>query len=230
MSAAMGSLMTEVLGYQRYGIHGTDVGAFVAGWLGIDQPGSVVGIHTLEPAIMGFSPDGAAVPGLDPAGTREFAAWELEEGAYAHLQRTKPQTLSYALADSPVALAAWLSEKYRTWSDCDGDIERRYPADDLLTITSIYWFGGRAASSVRSYYERVRSDPVAPPHRLTVPSGIAHTPHRPGHPPREWTREAVERLKPVEHWVELPRGGHFASWEEPQLVAGSLRSFFGGRT
>ena len=188
-----------------------------------------MGLATLEPEAPRPSFDPPAPPPTEAElAFREYQRkWASQEGAYAELHRTKPQSLGHALTDSPAGLASWLVEKHRTWSDCDGDIERRYTKDELLTSCTIYWSTATIASSIRAYYERVHSDPpFAPGRRFEVPTGVAMPRSMPGFPPRRVPRETVERSHDLRHWVDLPSGGHFASWEEPELVAGSIRTFF----
>jgi len=138
------------------------------------------------------------------------------------LQSTKPQTLAYGLTDSPVGLAAWIVEKFRAWSDCAGDVERRFSKDELLTTIMVYWVTETINSSVRLYYENRGIPPLAPEQRINVPAGVAIFPKDLALPPREW----AERSLRVERWTEMPRGGHFAAMEEPALLVEDLRAFF----
>lgn len=149
--------------------------------------------------------------------------WDNSEGAYAKLQSTKPQTLSYGLNDSPVGLAAWIVEKFRAWSDCDGEIERRFTKDELLTNVTIYWITETVNSSIRLYYENGHnSTPLKQGERIDVPTAVALFPKEIRHPPREW----AERTCNVQQWTEMPRGGHFAAQEEPELLVEDIRTFF----
>ena len=168
-------------------------------------------------------------PGARPLSDaeREFLAerrhWLQTDGGYFHIQNTKPRTLSYGLNDSPVGLAAWIVEKFRTWSDCDGEIERRFSKDELLTNITLYWVTQTINSSTRLYYENMRN-----PWRfkqgeiIQVPCGFSIFPKELNHPPREW----AERTYNVRRWTEMPRGGHFAAMEEPGLLADDIRAFF----
>ena len=224
-------LMTEGLGYAAYGLHSTGAGAFVNGWIALEHPQAVIGYHTHSPTLMPIASFDPPAPPLTPeeaAYQKRSAAWGAQEGAYAVLHRTKPQTLSHALADSPTGLASWLVEKHRTWSDCHGDVERRYSKDELLTSFTIYWVTNTIGSSIRAYYERVHNDPPMEPGRRFdgVPTGVAMARDMPGFPAPRAPRATADRSHDVRHWVELERGGHFASWEEPELVAESLRTFF----
>lgn len=225
-------LMTEGLGYGRYGLHGTGLAPFVNGWIAYEHPESVIGYHTHDPSsfpVASFDPPARPPTAAELAARARSAEWAKREGAYAELQRTKPMALGFALNDSPAGLAAWLVEKHRTWSDCNGDVERRYSKDDLLTGFTTYWVTQTIASSMRAYYERTHYDPPYPVNvRVPVPTGVAMPRSEPGFPPRHVPRELAERCHDIRHWVDLPSGGHFVSWEEPALVAQSVVDFFGG--
>jgi microsomal epoxide hydrolase len=147
----------------------------------------------------------------------------MQEGGYAMLQSTKPQTLSYGLNDSPVGLAAWLVEKFRAWSDCAGDVERHFSKDELLTQIMIYWVTETISSSARLYYDDAHVAPqLKPGQYLEVPAGVSIFPKDLVLSPRE----SGERFLRVQRWTEMPRGGHFAALEEPQLLAEEVRAFF----
>jgi pimeloyl-ACP methyl ester carboxylesterase len=216
--------LMAALGYQRFVAQGGDFGAGVSTALALRHPERLFGIH------LNYIP-GSYRPYLEPgeelaADELEFFAaaqrWWDEEGAYAHLQATKPHTLAFALADSPVGLAAWMVEKLRSWSDCDGRLERRFSRDETLTQVSLYWFTGSMASAIRLYREgRLRPLRLGPGETVRLPCGIARFPREEPFPPRRY----IERGYRVEHWTEMPRGGHFAAWEEPELLAADLRVF-----
>lgn len=216
-------LMTDCLGYQRFVAHGGDIGAGVTTRLGLRHPDQVMGIHVTSVAQPYL---GAGAPELSAAEKAYLALgeqWDDEEGAYSHIQATRPQTLAYGLNDSPAGLAAWIVEKFRAWSDCDGEVERRFSKDELLTNIMIYWVTETIDSSIRLYYEhRHHRKPLAPGERINVPSGFALTREAVDHPPREW----AERTYNVQHWTELPSGGHFAALEEPHRLAEDIRAFF----
>ncbi len=218
-------LMTQGLGYSRFGAQGGDWGAGVTARLGFSYASQVVGIHTT--AVSG-APN-TWMPGMRELSVAERtlvesrAHWFQEEGGYFHIQGTKPQTLSYGLNDSPTGLAAWIVEKWRTWSDCDGDVERRFSKDELLTTIMIYWVTQTINSSTRLYYENLHNTWVIQPgQRIDVPCGVARFPHDNSYPPREW----AERFYNLQQWTEMPRGGHFAAFEEPELLANDIRAFF----
>ncbi len=212
-------LMRDLLGYRRFAAAGGDWGSAVTRSLALSHPELLVGIHLTD---AGFSSP-ASQSDLTVAEKQYLDAlqqWRTREGAYAMIQRTKPQTLAYGLNDSPVGLAGWIVEKFRAWSDCEGDVERRFTKDELLTNIMIYWVTETINSSARMYYENLRA--VAPTPRVEVPAGLAIFPKEIVQPPRQW----AERSLRVECWTEMPRGGHFAALEEPDLLVEDLRAFF----
>jgi pimeloyl-ACP methyl ester carboxylesterase len=154
--------------------------------------------------------------------------WSRAESGYKAIQSTKPQTLAYGLDDSPAGLAAWILEKWRAWSDSDGDPNARFSRDLLLTVVSLYWFTGTIGSSMRDYLDNRRwqgDAHLAPDDFVRVPTAIADFPNMlvsHGATPREW----AERLYNVQRWTAMPRGGHFAALEEPELVARDIAMFF----
>jgi pimeloyl-ACP methyl ester carboxylesterase len=216
------------LGYERFGAHGGDFGAGVTSALGRRFPRQVIGIH-LSSDLDSPSPL-PAESDLSQA-EKDYLArtnrWKDEEGGYSHQQRTRPQTLAYGLNDSPAGLAAWIVDKYRSWSDCGGDVESRFTRDELLTNITIYWVTQSISSSMRRYYELAHTPPTTqPPPRVEVPTGVAVFPgeYLIGRVPREW----AERTYNIQHWTEMQRGGHFAALEEPELLAEDIRAFFRG--
>ena len=216
-------LMTDVLGYVRFAAAGGDIGAGVTQRLALAHPDRLVGIHL---TYLGSTSAHTEPPDRSEAEQRYLHAlqqWSLQEGAYARLQSTKPQTLAYGLNDSPVGLAAWITEKFRTWSDCDGEVERRFSKDELLTNIMLYWVTETIPSSVRIYFENAHaSSPLQPGQHIEVPAGVALFPKEISLPPREW----AERSLRVQRWTPMPRGGHFAALEEPELLVEDLRAFF----
>ena len=218
-------LMTEGLGYQKFGAQGGDWGAGVTAHLGFTYPEQVLGIHVTSVT----RPLPYLGPGSRPVSIEEqkflddWAKWQQDEGGYSHIQGTKHQTLSYGLNDSPAGLAAWIVEKFRTWSDCGGDVERSFTKDELLTNITIYWATETINSSTRIYYESQRVPwNLGEGERIEVPSGVAVFPQEISHPPREW----AERSYNLQRWTVMPRGGHFAAQEEPELLAEDIRAFF----
>jgi pimeloyl-ACP methyl ester carboxylesterase len=223
-NAELWRALMHALGYPRFGAQGGDLGAAVSSVLALSYPESVVALH------LNYIP-GSYQPQLDgeepsPAERRFLAGvdtWQSAHGAYSHVQRNEPQTLAPALNDSPIGLAAWIITKFREWSDCGGDLARRFTRDELLANVSLYWFTETIASSCRRYYEGSRSPlRLGAERRITVPCAIARFPVEDPFPPREW----VERGYNVQRWTEMPRGGHFAAMEEPSLLADDLRAFF----
>jgi pimeloyl-ACP methyl ester carboxylesterase len=215
--------MRDGLGYARFGAHGSDIGAGVTARFGWRHPGSVAGIHL---ASVSFA---EPPPPWSPAEREYLAAvarWDEDEGAYSHVQSTKPATLAAALNDSPAGLAAWIVEKFRAWSDCGGDVEAHLGRDQLLTNLTIYWVTQTIGSSARLYYEhRHYGGPMPAGTRIQVPAGFAIFANefvRPGRPPRE----LAERTYQVTRWSELSHGGHFPALEEPETLAQEIRAFF----
>ena len=219
----MAGLMTT-LGIGRFGVHGGDIGSGIGLQLALREPDRVIGLHLTDVPFRYV----AALPAGELSGPeRDFLDrgrdWVQREGAYGHLQGTKPQTLAYALNDSPAGLAAWFLEKFRSWSDCDGNVYARFTADELLTNLTLYWVTQTAGSAARYYYETQQgSYSTEPPVRVEVPSGFALFPRDLLSPPRE----LAERWFDVRRWSEMPRGGHFAALEEPELLAAELHAFF----
>jgi pimeloyl-ACP methyl ester carboxylesterase len=207
------------LGYERFAAHGGDIGGGVTARLGQYHAESLVGIHVTN--VYGdVLPD----PPPTPAERRyilDQQRWDRDEGAYSDIQATRPQSLSYGLADSPVGLAGWIIEKYRSWSDCGGDLESVFSKDELLTNLTIYWATNTIASSVRPYWDS-RHNPSPPDWtRVEVPTAVAVFPGDLEQPPREF----AERWYAVRRWTEMPRGGHFSAFEQPQLLAEDIREF-----
>lgn len=227
MAQVFHQLMTEVLGYQRFGAQGGDWGAAIVSALGYDYPRDLIGIH-LNLVGVPMPPERRGKE-LDQAEQRHLAQqqhWQAEEMGYRWIQATKPQTLAYALNDSPAGLAAWIVEKFRTWSDCDGDVERRFSKDQLLTNITIYWVTQSINGSMRLYYEQLHNPfKPAPGTRVEVPTGAALFPKEITLAPRSW----AERIYNIKRWTEMPRGGHFAAMEEPDALAAEIRAFFRDR-
>lgn len=220
-----GELMSA-LGYIRFATQGGDIGAGVSTWLARLLPERLVGVHLNYVSSSYQPPLGPGLPLLrqaEQASLDRSAAWDLEEGAYAALQATKPQTLAYALGDSPTGLAAWIAEKAWVWSDHDGDIGQAIPVDTLLTDICLYWFGNTLDASLRLYKEN-RLCPLAfpPGERIKPPLGVAVFPRELPMPPRSW----LERVFDVQRWTQMPRGGHFAALEQPELLVDDIRAFF----
>jgi pimeloyl-ACP methyl ester carboxylesterase len=215
-------LMTGVLGFDRFGAAGGDLGSAITRFLGLDHTEHVVAIHRTDVGLPLLQVDPAELADEERAYLADVDRWRAAESAYALVQRTKPQTLAYALNDSPVGLAAWIVEKLRAWSDGDGDVERRFTKDELLTNIMIYWLTETIGSSFRLYHDAPQIPMDQHARRVELPCGVAVFPHDIGIPPRSWAK----RTSNIVHWTEMPSGGHFAPFEEPELYADDLRAFF----
>lgn len=216
--------LMDQLGYPRFGYQGGDWGGLIGGQLAHAHPDRLVGLHLNLVATP--PPDAGALAGLsdrDTAWLAEFAAFRSSGSGYSAIQGTKPQTLSYGLNDSPAGLAGWVVEKFRAWSDCDGDVESVFSKDDLLTNITAYWVTGTIGSSTRLYYESMRAGTWgAPPGPVRVPTAAAIFPREMLRPPRAW----VEASYDLRQYTEFPRGGHFAALEQPGPFVDDVRSFF----
>ncbi|HEU5248351.1 MAG TPA: epoxide hydrolase [Thermoanaerobaculia bacterium] len=223
MAGLFAILMSDVLGYPRFAARGGDIGAGVVSLLALDYPERMIGIHISDVYRPYLGPGARVFTDAERKFFEEERLWMDREGAYDRIQATKPQTLGYGLADSPAGLAAWIVEKFRSWSDCGGEIERRFGKDELLTNLTIYWVTNTINSANRLYFERDREPrALGPQDRVRVPTAVSIFPGDIDHPPREW----AERVYDVVRWTEMPRGGHFAALEEPGLLAEDLREFF----
>jgi pimeloyl-ACP methyl ester carboxylesterase len=224
-SVAVAGLWAElmgVLGYQRFGAAGGDLGSHVSRYLALDHPERVVAVHRTDAGVPVFAGDPADLAPEERAWIDGAADWGRAEGAYAAMHRTKPQTAAVGLTDSPAGLAAWIVEKLRAWSDCDGDIERSFTKDEILTNVTIYWLTATIGSSMRMYRANAAIPPAQLARRVEVPSGFSLFPGDIVRPPRAW----LERTTNVARVTEPARGGHFAPFEEPELYAEELRTFF----
>jgi pimeloyl-ACP methyl ester carboxylesterase len=214
----MTQLMHDVLGYERYGVRGSDLGGVIVRQMAVIEPEQILGVHLS--GIIGSA--GGAPPYTEAEQAFIDASAAIEsEIAYSRVHMSKPQTLAHSLNDSPVGLAAWIVEKFRAWGDTDGEIESRFSRDALLTNLMVYWATQKAPASVRMYYDFVREPLV--PGRVERPVGMLDSTQDlfPA-APREWG----ERLFNVQRWTVTDTGGHFLEWEEPALVAAELSTFF----
>ena len=214
------------LGYQRYGAQGGDLGAGISNKMALDDAPHVAGLH-LNLCTNGVPPDpanpSAGVPAEELARMRERDAfWTDEQTAYSHMHGTRPQTIGYALNDSPLGLAAWIVEKFRTWCDCDGNPEKGFTKDELLTNLTIYWATQTATSAARFYYDNRHGS--APPiqQRVEVPTACAVFPKEIRFTPRRW----LETRYNLTRFTIMPRGGHFAALEQPEFLVNDVRAFF----
>jgi pimeloyl-ACP methyl ester carboxylesterase len=223
-------LMTEELGYERFGAHGGDWGSTVTEHLARSHSASVVGIHLTDvPFWHAFQKPNDLSPAEGKFLDRS-QQFQMQEGAYAMIQGTRPQTLADSLNDSPAGLAAWIVEKFQRWSDCDGDVEKRFTKDELLANVMTYWATETVGSSFLPYYDLMHAGAATWiiekvkewVGSSNVPTGFALFPKDLTNPPREW----AQRFFNVQRWTEMPRGGHFAAMEEPELLAEDIRAFF----
>jgi pimeloyl-ACP methyl ester carboxylesterase len=223
IAQAFGQVM-EQLGYSRYGVQGGDWGSLVVANMADLAPDRVAGLHLNF--LSAPRPEGvrtSSLPAEDQANIEAMRRWREEGAGYSAIQSTRPQTLGYALEDSPVGLAGWIVEKFRAWSDCHGDIDTSFSMDQLLTNITLYWVTGTATSSARLYYEtRIAGAQAIPQAPIVVPTGIANYPAEVTKPPRAW----AERRYNITHWTDLPRGGHFAAMEVPEIFVADVRQFF----
>ena len=220
MAHTLHLLMTDVLGYQRYGAFGGDVGGAVTGWLGALYPDQVAGIHMIHPPFPA-SFDSHPISPAEQEYLDALAAYDQTDGGYSAIMATRPDTIAASLTDSPAGLAAWLVDKYRDWSDNHGDLESRFDRDTLLTIITLYWTSGAIGSSFRQYFD---FDHNSPRPDITVPAAFTVSTEPPC---ANCPREIVERAcTDIRHWSQPGRGGHFMPLEEPDLLAAELTQFF----
>jgi microsomal epoxide hydrolase len=216
-------LMTGVLGYERFGAQGGDWGCFVTSIIAATHPESMTGIHL---NMLPLRRDPAMAAGATEEETRylkALARFLKEETGYQWIQGTRPQTLAHALTDSPAGLAAWIFEKFRAWTDCDGDPERAVPMDTMLANITLYWLTGAIGSSFWPYYARMHSPWPLRDGGISVPTGYAEFPHEILKPPRSMAERVYTDLR---RWTTMPRGGHFAALEQPEALADEIRAFF----
>jgi len=219
-------LMRDVLGYPRFGVQGGDWGAFVASVLGQRFPQHVSGIHL---NLLAVRRDSRMIENPTPeekAFLDELAHFLKEETGYQWIQGTRPQTLAFGLSDSPAGLAAWIVEKFRTWTDCAGNPENAVSRDELLANISLYWFTGSIGASFWPYYARMHGPwPIPEGTTVDVPTGYAEFPKEILHPPRSL---AAMTYTDIRRWSVMPRGGHFAALEQPDALAHEVVAFFRG--
>lgn len=220
--AGLWARLMSLLGYERFGAAGGDIGSHVSRYLALDHADRVVAVHRTDAGLAAFGGDPADLTPEERDWLRGAAGWAAAEGAYAAMHRTKPQTAAAGLTDSPAGLAAWIVEKLHAWSDCDGDVERRFSKDEILTNLTIYWLTGTIGSSMRMYHANAAIAPEQLARRVEVPSGFAVFRGDLVRAPRAW----LERTTHLVRFTEPERGGHFAAFEEPERYAEELREFF----
>lgn len=219
IASAWSALMAR-LGYDRYAAQGGDWGALITTCIGIQDPRHCAGIHLNMPIV---PPDPATMGSLTPAeqsalaGMKHYQDWD---SGYSKQQSTRPQTLGYALVDSPAGQAAWILEKFWAWTDCDGHPEKVLSRDELLDNVMLYWVPGAAASSARLYWESFSQPPMDP---ISIPVGCSIFPKEIFRSSRRWAEKRFEKLV---YWNELERGGHFAAFEQPQTFVAEVRACF----
>jgi microsomal epoxide hydrolase len=224
IAGAYAELMTDVLGYARFGVQGGDWGCFVGSVLGHRYREQVTGIHL---NMLAVRRDPAMLANPTPEEKvylEELKHFLKEETGYQWIQSTKPQTLAFGLTDSPAGLLAWIAEKFRSWTDCDGVIENAVSRDELLANISLYWFTGAVGSSFWPYYARMHGPwPIPDGQTVDVPTGYAEFPKEILRPPRSL---AAKTYTDIKRWSVMQKGGHFAALEQPDALAGEIRAFF----
>jgi len=223
-------LMSRELGYERFGAHGGDWGSTVTEQLARSHADALVGIHLTDVPFWHLFQKPGELSHAEQTFLSKNEKWQRTDGAYALIQGTRPSTLAAALNDSPTGLAAWIVDKFHAWSDCHGDIETRFTKDELLTNIVMYWATETIGSSFLPYYDFTNSGALTWMREAftqwvgstDVPAAFALFPRDISRPPREW----AERFFNVQRWTEMPRGGHFAALEEPELLVEDIREFF----
>lgn len=217
------ALMSEVLGYPRFAAQGGDWGGFITSRLGHAHADKLIGIHVNLLAV----PRDPKMLDHPTAEERkygeELALFLKEETGYQWIQGTKPQTLAFGLTDSPAGLAAWILEKFRSWSDCHGDLESVFTKDELLADITLYWLTGAIGSSFWPYYSRMHGSWPIPPGGVTVPMGYCQFPTEILRPPRS---VAARMYTDIRRWTVMEKGGHFAAMEQPEALAHEITEFF----
>lgn len=222
--------MVDVLGYRRFAVQGGDWGGMVAEHLARSYGSSVIGIQMTDVPYYHMFQKPSDPSAAEKKYLEKMDAFRQREGAYALIQGTRPLNLAQGLNDSPSGLAAWLVEKFRGWSDCDGDVEKRFTKDELLTHVTIYWVTETIGSSFYPHSDMANAGALRWVSETikkwagssNVPASFALFPKDLVTPPREW----AARFFNVQRWTEMPRGGHFAAAEEPGLLAEEIRATF----
>jgi epoxide hydrolase len=218
VARAWDELMRRI-GYERYGAQGGDWGSAISRELGLVAPEHLIGVH-LNMLFPQVRDEPADLTDQEKARLAALRRFQSDGSGYFTIQATRPQTLAYALTDSPAGQLAWIAEKFNEWTD--GGLPEAVDRDQLLTNITVYWLTGTAGSSARLYFEAAHSGSWGPPATSTVPTGIAVFPREIAPPIRRF----AEQSNTIVHWSEFDRGGHFAAMEEPDLLAGDVRAFF----
>ena len=217
-----GELIINELGYQHFIAHGGDWGSSISEAIAFRYPKNVKGIHLTDlPFHHLFTLKADQLSVAEKRYLEAGQKWQLIEGGYAIIQSTAPQTVAYGLNDSPAALASWIIEKFYRWSDCHGDLDHCYTKDELLTNITIYWATQTINSAMRMYYETMKFPSRNSNNKVELPVGLALFPKDLVIPPREF----ADRFFNVRQWTEIPKGGHFAALEQPDLLAKEIRKF-----
>lgn len=213
------------LGYQRYGAQGGDIGSGISTWLSLKYPSHMIGLHLnyISGSYKPYLADGEKLSDDVLAFQKTAAEWSAREGAYAYIHATKPLTAAYGLNDSPVGLCAWIIEKFKGWSDNNGNIENCFTKDELLANITLYWITQTIHSSMRIYNENSKKPLVFKKNDyITVPVGFAKFPKELPTPPRSY----IEKGFNIRNWTTMPAGGHFAAVEQPELLSKDITDFF----
>ena len=222
-AARLRELVEDGLGIERYAVQGGDWGSLITTRIAYDSPERVTALHINSPSVLPFPADLSDLTDAEQAWLAEAAKWRTRGAYYMLTQGSAPDTLAPALNDSPAGLAAWLVSKYRDWSDCGGDVETRFTLDQLCDFLTVYWATGTISSSIRLYAAEARDRwKLGAGERINVPTAVADFPQEILHPPREWAERTLGDLR---QWTEHDRGGHFAAWEEPELLARDVVGF-----
>ena len=219
-------LVEDGIGWERYGVLGGDWGAPIAARIAFDSPERVAGLYVFTPGVLPPAAELGDPPLSEAEGkfVEEGLRWRRNHGHHMIIQSSVPDILSVGLNDSPAGLAAYLTEKYRRWSDSGGDVERRFSKDELCDYLTMYWATETIASSMRLYWgERSNRWRPAAGETVDVPAACGIFPAEIINPPREWTARLLSDLR---SWTEMPGGGHFAAHEEPELLSEDARGFF----
>lgn len=223
-------LMTDVLGFARYGAHGGDIGSMVCEQLARDHAGAVVGVHMTDVPLGHAQAPPAEVSAAEARYLAAVTRFRTEGGGYMHIQGTKPWTPAAALNDSPAGLLAWTVEKFQAWSDCGGDPRNSYTPDELITNAMLYWITQTIGTSFLAYRDFTKPGLVQTAidgakgllGSKGAPTGFALFPKDIATAPKEW----AQRFFDVHRWTEMPAGGHFAAMEQPELLAADIQAFF----
>ncbi|MBO9633107.1 MAG: epoxide hydrolase [Chitinophagaceae bacterium] len=228
IAAILAALMHDVLGYEKFVAHGGDWGSSITEQLALHHKHLLTAIHMTEiPFRHLFTIQKDELTEPEKKYLQAGRQWQQKEGAYALIQGTKPQSLAYGLNDSPAGLAGWIIEKFQSWSDCDGHLDKVFTKDELLTNITIYWITQTINSAFRLYYEAMQevSDPSKNPiTKVAIPTAIAIFPKDMVPAPREY----ADRIFNIQQWTNMPHGGHFAAMEAPELLANDIRKFVSG--